>query len=74
MNQLQMLRKMTGEQRLDKAIQLSELNRKRIIVKIKKELGPQASRKLVLKKLIKRLHPELFNGQTNFHRSRQSKV
>lgn len=55
MNQLQMLRKKTGEERLRQAIELSELTRELSIANIKEQLGGKASKKTILRKLQERL-------------------
>lgn len=55
MNQLQMFRKKTGEERLKQAIELSELTRALSIANIKEQLGKKASKKTVLRKLRERL-------------------
>lgn len=55
MNQSQILQKMTGEQRLKQAIQLSELTRDLSMANIKEQLGRKASKKTILRKLQERL-------------------
>lgn len=55
MNQLQILRKMSGEERLKHAIQLSELTRDLAIENIKEQLGKKVTKKAILRKLRERL-------------------
>ena len=55
MNQLQMLRKKTGEERLKLALELSELTRELSIANIKEQLGKKASKKQIMTQLLKRL-------------------
>lgn len=55
MNQLDILRKMTGEERLEQALELSELTRALSIVNIKQQLGKKASHKAIIRKLRERI-------------------
>lgn len=55
MNQLQMLRKKTGEERLSQAIELSEVTRELSMIGIKKQLGSQATKKKIIEKLRERI-------------------
>lgn len=58
MDQINVLRKMTGEQRLDQAIQLSELVRELAIINIKDQKGNKISKRELRKKLLIRLGNE----------------
>lgn len=49
------MRKMSGEDRLKQAIELSELTRELSITNIKKQLGKKASRKKIRQKLRERI-------------------
>lgn len=54
-NQAQILRKMTGEARLEQAFYLSDLTRELAMADIREKLGKKASSEAVLKKLRERL-------------------
>lgn len=56
MNQVQILQKMTGEQRLEQALALSDFVRELTIKNIKDQLGTKAT----LKKIQKELHHRLW--------------
>jgi hypothetical protein len=55
MNQLQLLRKMTGEQKLEQAIELSEITRELSMTGIKKQLGSRVTKKKINEKLRERI-------------------
>lgn len=55
MNQLQLLRKMTGEQKLEQAIELSEVTRELSMIGIKKQLGSRVTKKEINEKLRERI-------------------
>ncbi len=55
MDQAKLLRKMTGEQRLKQALELSELTRDLAISNIKQQLGRKASKREIIKKLRERI-------------------
>lgn len=56
MNQLRLLRKMTGEQRLEQAFRLSELTRELAVLNIKGILGKNASKKKIIDELKNRMY------------------
>lgn len=56
MDQAKILRKMTGEQRLEQAFELSDLTRDLAIINIKEQLGKKASKKKVMEMLKRRLN------------------
>ncbi|MCJ7740964.1 hypothetical protein MUP32_06680 [Candidatus Microgenomates bacterium] len=55
MDQIKILRLMTGEERLKQAIELSQLTRDLSCANIKEQLGKKASKKAILQKLMERL-------------------
>ncbi|MBI4067095.1 hypothetical protein HY407_01830 [Candidatus Gottesmanbacteria bacterium] len=55
MNQVDILRKMTGEERLEQAFKLSELTRELATLNIKEQLGKRATKRRVRQELLKRL-------------------
>ena len=55
MNQIQILKKMTGEQRLDQALLLSDFTRQLALINIKQNLGTKTTRKKIQEELRKRL-------------------
>ena len=55
MNQIQILKKMTGEQRLDQALLLSDFTRQLALINIKQNLGTKTTRKKLQEELRKRL-------------------
>lgn len=55
MNQAQILQKMTGEQRLEQAFQLSDFVRELAVINIKEQLGKKATKKKIREKLRERL-------------------
>ncbi len=55
MNQFQLLRKMTGEQKLEQAIELSEITRELSMIGIKKQLGSRVTKKKINEKLRERI-------------------
>lgn len=55
MNQIQVLQKMTGEQRLNQAFLLSDFTRELAILNIKKNLGKKATKERIQQELKKRL-------------------
>lgn len=57
MNQAKVLRKLTGEDRLEQAFMLSEFVRELAISDIKERLGPRAAKKNIAMALWQRLHP-----------------
>lgn len=57
MNQTKILRKLSGEQRLEQAFMLSEFVRELAISDIKNRLGPAATKDRMAAALRRRLHP-----------------
>lgn len=57
MDQVALLKKMSGEKRLEQAIMLSDFTRKLAIEGIKSELGPKATKSQILFRLKQRLWP-----------------
>ncbi len=55
MNQVQVLQKLTGEQRLEQAFQLSDLVRELAVINIKEQLGKKATKEKIREKLRERL-------------------
>jgi len=55
MNQIQVLQKMSGEQRLNQAFLLSDFTRELAILNIKKNLGKKTTKKRIQEELKKRL-------------------
>jgi len=56
MNQARVLRKLTGEERLEQAFMLSEFVRELVVTNIKERLGPRATKKEITVALRRRLH------------------
>lgn len=56
MHQMQILRKMTGEQRLEQAFRLSEVTRELAVLNIKEMLGKNASKKKIIVELKNRMY------------------
>lgn len=56
MNQVQILRKMTGEQRIEQAFGLSEVTRELAVLNIKEMLGKKASQKQIIVELKNRMY------------------
>lgn len=55
MNQARVLRKLTGEERLEQAFMLSEFVRELAVSDIKERLGPRATKKKIAAALRRRL-------------------
>lgn len=55
MNQIQLLKKMSGEKRLAQAFLLSDFIRELAILNIKSQIGPKATKKQILVLLKERL-------------------
>ena len=55
MNQIQILKKMTGEQRLNQALLLSDFTRQLALINIKQNLGTKTTGKRIQEELRKRL-------------------
>jgi|GEM_PF-4723938 len=56
MNQARVLRKLTGEERLEQAFMLSEFVRELAVSDIKERLGPRTTKKEIAATLRRRLH------------------
>jgi len=55
MNQVQILRKLSGQKRLEQAIELSDLTRELAIANIRTQLDRKTSKKEIMAKLYQRL-------------------
>lgn len=55
MNQTQVLQKMTGEQRLEQALKLSDFVKELAVINIKEQLGVKATKKNIREELMSRL-------------------
>jgi len=56
MEQAKGLRKMSGEERMEQALRLSEFVRELAVVNIKEKLGPKATKRQIATALRRRLH------------------
>lgn len=57
MDQISLLKKISGEKRLEQALMLSDFSRKLAMEGIKYELGPKATKAQILARLKQRLWP-----------------
>jgi len=58
LSQIQILQRMTGEERLEQAFKLSDFARELAVLNIKKTLGEKATPAKIRQKLWQRLHPD----------------
>ena len=69
MNQIQIYKKMTGEQRLEQAFQLSDLTRELAILNIKENF-PKLSKKGIIKKLRERIDLDSYGTKRDSDKNR----
>jgi len=69
MNQIQIYKKMTGENRLEQAFELSELTRELAILNIKENF-PKLSKKGIIKKLRERIDLDSYGTKRDSDKNR----
>ena len=69
MNQIQIYKKMTGENRLEQAFELSELTRELAIINIKENF-PKLSKKGIIKKLRERIDLDSYGTKRDSDKNR----